>query len=29
MPKIGMEPVRRRALVDAALKVIGDRVQYR
>lgn len=25
MPKIGMEPVRRRALVDAALKVIGDR----
>ncbi|WP_075290113.1 transcriptional regulator BetI [Pararhizobium arenae] len=24
MPKIGMEPVRRRALVDAALQVIGD-----
>ncbi|WP_331373661.1 transcriptional regulator BetI [Sinorhizobium chiapasense] len=25
MPKIGMEPVRRKALVDAALRVIGDR----
>ncbi|MEJ6845617.1 transcriptional regulator BetI [Sinorhizobium fredii] len=24
MPKIGMEPVRRKALVDAALRVIGD-----
>lgn len=24
MPKIGMEPIRRRALVDAALKAIGD-----
>lgn len=24
MPKIGMEPVRRKALVDAALKAIGD-----
>ena len=24
MPKIGMEPVRRKALVDAALKTIGD-----
>jgi TetR/AcrR family transcriptional repressor of bet genes len=25
MPKIGMEPIRRRALVDAALAAIGDR----
>ncbi len=25
MPKVGMEPVRRKALVDAALSVIGDR----
>ncbi|WEJ10909.1 transcriptional regulator BetI [Sinorhizobium prairiense] len=24
MPKVGMEPVRRKALVDAALRVIGD-----
>jgi TetR/AcrR family transcriptional regulator, transcriptional repressor of bet genes len=24
MPKLGMEPVRRKALVDAALRVIGD-----
>lgn len=24
MPKIGMEPIRRKALVDAALKAIGD-----
>ena len=24
MPKVGMEPVRRKALVDAALHVIGD-----
>ncbi|WP_275789494.1 transcriptional regulator BetI [Pararhizobium gei] len=24
MPKMGMEPVRRKALVDAALRVIGD-----
>ncbi|MCO6186754.1 transcriptional regulator BetI [Rhizobium sp. L1K21] len=24
MPKVGMEPVRRKALVDAALKAIGD-----
>ena len=24
MPKIGMEPLRRRALVDATLKTIGD-----
>ena len=24
MPRIGMEPVRRKALVDAALRVIGD-----
>ncbi|MEF0939673.1 transcriptional regulator BetI [Rhizobium sp. BR 362] len=24
MPKIGMEPVRRKALVDAAMRVIGD-----
>lgn len=24
MPKIGMEPLRRKALVDAALRVIGD-----
>lgn len=25
MPKIGMEPVRRRALIDAAIAVIGER----
>ena len=24
MPKVGMEPVRRKALVDAAMRVIGD-----
>ncbi len=24
MPKLGMEPVRRKALVDAALKTIGS-----
>ncbi len=24
MPKIGMEPLRRKALVDAALRVIAD-----
>src|SRR5262245_2483111 len=25
MPKIGMEPLRRRALIDAAISAIGDR----
>ena len=25
MPKVGMEPIRRRALIDAAIAAIGDR----
>ncbi|HEV7415395.1 MAG TPA: transcriptional regulator BetI, partial [Tianweitania sediminis] len=24
MPKLGMEPVRRRALIDATIEAIGD-----
>ena len=25
MPKIGMEPLRRRALIDAAISAVGER----